>query len=101
MSAVVTLIVVGVVLAAVGAAAYAGLWHRVTRGHGTPMPFGLLWLGIASLSLGLAALCFDGPVVLALVLLTVFALGVVLGVWIVIGGARWATPRWARRRVER
>ena len=95
------LIVIGGVLVALGSLAYAGLWRSWMRRSTPSMPFGLFWLGLALACEGIAAFCFDGPVALALVLMVAFVLCGVLGMWLLFGGARWATPRWSRRAARR
>jgi hypothetical protein len=95
------MIVIGGVFVVIGGLAYAGFWRSWMRRSTPSMPFSLFWLGMASVCEGVAALFFDGPVALALVLMVAFVLCGVLGMWLLLGGARWATPRWARRKVRR
>lgn len=95
-------IVIGGVFVALGGLAYAGLWRSWTRRSAARTLFALFWLGFALLCEGTAALFFNGPLVpLALVLMVGFVLSGLLGFWMVLGGARWAIPRWARRAARR
>ncbi|SOC87320.1 hypothetical protein SAMN05660766_0989 [Curtobacterium sp. 314Chir4.1] len=98
MGAAIWLIVIGAVCVVPGGLAYAGLWRSWIRRSTPAMPFGLFWLGSALVCEGVAAFFFNGPVVLALVLMVAFVLCGVLGMWLLFGGARWATPAWYRRR---
>lgn len=101
MSAPIWMIAIGGVFVVLGGFAYAGLWRSWTRRSTASMPFGLFWLGLAAVCEGVAFLCFNGPVALALVLMVAYVLCGVLGAWLLLGGARWATPRWSRRAARR
>jgi hypothetical protein len=101
MSAPIWMIAIGGVFVVLGGFAYAGLWRSWMRRSTPAMPFGLFWLGLALACEGVAFFCFHGPVALALVLMVAFVLCGVLGMWLLFGGARWATPRWSRRAARR
>lgn len=102
LGALVVTIVIGSAFVVPGALAYAGIWRSWTRAMFPPRLFGMFWLGVALVSLGTALLFANGPLVpVFFVLMPVFVLCGALGLWMVLDGARWATPRWYRRTVRR
>lgn len=93
------LVVVGVILAVGGGLAYAGVsWIRpiVLGGFSLPtLMFGMLWLGIGSLILGLGNPVLDEPwglVVLGIPALVCGGLGLLSLVWL----PRALQPQWYR-----
>lgn len=102
MGALVIVMCVGAVCAVAGALAYTGLWRSWIRRNASTQIFGLGWLGLSVLSLGVAMTQFDGPfLALAGVLMIVFVVSGIVGFCLSLGMLRWATPRWYRDRTRR
>ncbi|MCJ1715427.1 hypothetical protein [Curtobacterium sp. VKM Ac-2922] len=101
MAAVVWMIVIGGVFMVLGALAYLGVWRSWVRINPSMQFFGIFWLGTAVVCEGIACTCFNGPVPLALSLMGCFVLSGSFGFCMMFGGARWAAPRWYRRRMRR
>lgn len=99
----VVLLTLGVVFAGLGTAAYAGTW-RSWRGRVHPnFVFGWFWMGLAALSMGLAACFIQTPVFgVAFVFAIVAAITAAVGLWGFLSGPpRWLQPRWYRVERER
>lgn len=100
---VVILLAVGVVFGGLGALAYTGLWRSWVRRIHQNIVFGWFWLGLAVLSMGLAASFVRTPVFgLSFVFVIIAAITGALGLWTLLSGVpRWLEPRWYRVERER
>ncbi|ROS72165.1 hypothetical protein EDF24_3425 [Curtobacterium sp. PhB130] len=98
-----TLFAMGVVFGGLGALAYAGRWRSWLGRVHENFVFGWFWLGLALLSMGLAASFVRTPVFgVSLVFAFTAAVTGALGVWsVVMGVPRWLQPRWYRVARER
>lgn len=99
----VMLFAIGIVFGGAGALAYAGVWRSwIGRIHQNVV-FGWFWLGLAVLSMGLAASFIRTPVFgLSFVFALCAAVAGALGLWILLAGVpRRLRPRWYRVERER
>lgn len=97
------LITIGVLLGGLGGSAYAGLWRSWRGRLHQNVVFGWFWLGLAILSMGLAATFVRTPVFgFSFVFVVTAAVAGVLAFWVLVSGApRWLQPHWYRVERER
>lgn len=103
MTPVVSLIVIGLVFGALGGGAYAGVWRSWLGRLHDNIVFGLFWLGIAALCVGIAAALVRTPVFgFSFVAAAIAAVTGGIGLWTLLSGPpRWAQPRWYRTARQR
>lgn len=100
---VVVLFTIGLLFGGLGALAYVGVWRSwIGRLHQNVV-FGWFWLGLAVLSMGLAASFIRTPVFgFSFVFAVAAAVTGALGLWILLSGVpRRLQPRWYRVERER